>query len=240
MKKFTLKTGLIAALLIIAIVVLFCCVSVKSNVEEVSANTEVEQTVEQPTGLYLSEPAFKYVTVNSLTVRGGASTDAEEWDRLPYGAMVLASSEVNNNYCLIIYTKGTTDYSGYVWADYLTTEEITAQMIEEKRAASAASTSSVQGGGNMRLLGTYYITGYDTCARCCGKSDGITASGRRATVGRTVAMSGLAFGTRIYIEGIGYRVVEDRGVSGGKVDVLCSNHSECYAITGRYKVYIVE
>ena len=238
MKKNTLRIGLIAAL-IVAIVVLLCCVSVKGNTEEVMAEVEVEQLSEQSTGLYLSEPAFKYVKVDSLTVRGEASKEAEEWDKLPYGAMVVASFEVNNNYCLVIYTKGTTDYSGYVWAEYLTTEEITQQMIEERRAASAVNASSAQG-GNMRLLGTYYITGYDTCARCCGKSDGITASGRRATVGRTVAMSGLPFGTRIYIEGIGYRVVEDRGVSGGRVDVLCSNHSECYAITGRYKVYIVE
>lgn len=90
-------------------------------------------------------------------------------------------------------------------------------------------------------IGTMYITGYDDCVHCCGKTDGITASGTKATVGRTVAMSSeYAFGTRVYIEGLGYYTVEDRGVGAGVVDVYCNNHSECYAITGYREVWIVE
>lgn len=91
-------------------------------------------------------------------------------------------------------------------------------------------------------MGLYYVTGYDTCAACCGKTDGITASGATATVGRTVAASSeFAFGTRLYIDGIGERVVEDRGgaIDGGRIDVLCSNHDECYAITGWYDVWMI-
>ena len=90
--------------------------------------------------------------------------------------------------------------------------------------------------------GRYYITGYDICLSCCGKTDGITASGAQATVGRTCAMSGVAFGTRVWIDGIGERVVEDRGggVSGQHIDVLCADHPACYAITGYYDVYFVE
>ena len=94
-----------------------------------------------------------------------------------------------------------------------------------------------------RYLGRYYITGYDTCASCCGKGDGITASGTQATVGRTcAAASFLPFGTRIYIDGLGERTVEDRGggVNGEHIDVLCENHPQCYAITGYYDVYIME
>ena len=89
-------------------------------------------------------------------------------------------------------------------------------------------------------MGRYYITGYDACYSCCGKTDGITASGTKATVGRTVAMKNVPFGTKIYIDGIGERVVEDRGVSSGRVDVFCGNHSECYAITGYYDVFAVK
>lgn len=92
----------------------------------------------------------------------------------------------------------------------------------------------------MTYLGRYYVTGYDTCVRCCGKSDGITASGTAASVGRTVAMAELPFGTELYIEGIGNRIVEDRGPQGGVIDVLCNNHAECYALTGWYEVYVVE
>lgn len=92
----------------------------------------------------------------------------------------------------------------------------------------------------MEYLGRFYITGYDICLKCCGKTDGITASGVKAQVGRTCAApKGFAFGTRLYIDGIGERIVEDRGgaIKGNKIDVLCENHADCYAITGYYEVY---
>lgn len=94
-----------------------------------------------------------------------------------------------------------------------------------------------------RYLGRYYITGYDTCVACCGKTDGITASGTQATVGRTCAASkDIPFGTRLYIEGIGERIVEDRGggVKGNHIDVLCEDHPACYAVTGYADVWILE
>ena len=92
-------------------------------------------------------------------------------------------------------------------------------------------------------LGTYWTTGYDLCWRCCGKTDGITASGTYATVGRTCAApKNLPFGARLYIEGVGYRIVEDRGgaIRGNKIDVLCANHSACYAITGWRNVWVIK
>lgn len=91
-------------------------------------------------------------------------------------------------------------------------------------------------------LGLYYVTGYDTCAACCGKTDGITASGTYATAGRTVAASSeFDFGTRLWIDGLGERVVEDRGgaIGGGRLDVVCEDHEECYAITGWYDVWLI-
>ena len=95
----------------------------------------------------------------------------------------------------------------------------------------------------MKYLGCFKITGYDICVECCGKTDGITASGTQATLGRTCAAGPeLPFGTVLYIDGIGERVVEDRGngVTEGCLDILCKNHAECYAITGWYDVYIIE
>lgn len=91
-------------------------------------------------------------------------------------------------------------------------------------------------------LGLFWITGYDTCVQCCGKSDGITASGTYATPGRTVAASSeFDFGTRLWIDGIGERVVEDRGgaIGGGRLDVVCNDHDECYSITGWRDVWMI-
>lgn len=93
----------------------------------------------------------------------------------------------------------------------------------------------------MKYLGQFQCYGYDICIQCCGKTDGITASGTKATVGRTVASNDFPFGTVLYIEGLGYRTVEDRGgMASGVLDILCEDHPACYAITGVYQVYLVE
>ena len=95
----------------------------------------------------------------------------------------------------------------------------------------------------MISLGKFKIVGYDPyCSHCVGKTipNGVTASGAIAEVGRTVAMADVAFGTRIYIDGLGEFVVEDRGVNAGMVDVACDGHDACYAITSSREVWLVE
>lgn len=63
-------------------------------------------------------------------------------------------------------------------------------------------------------LGTYTVYAYCPCAKCCGQwSGGLTASGTVPEEGRAVAADWdvLPAGTEIYIEGVGWRVVEDTG-----------------------------
>lgn len=85
-----------------------------------------------------------------------------------------------------------------------------------------------------QFLGTYTIYAYCPCEKCCGKTNGITASGTKATVGRTVA-STLPFGTKIYIDGIGERIVEDRGggITDGKIDLYMDCHTEALKFGAR-------
>lgn len=74
---------------------------------------------------------------------------------------------------------------------------------------------------------TYKITAYCSCAKCCGKSTGRTASGTQATAGRTVAASAkFAFGTKLNIGGHIY-TVEDRGgaIQGNRIDIYVNSHS---------------
>lgn len=77
---------------------------------------------------------------------------------------------------------------------------------------------------SLSLYGNCRITFYCPCSRCCGKSDGITASSAKARANHTVAAS-LPFGTRLMIDGQEY-VVEDRGVSGMCVDIYVDSHEE--------------
>lgn len=74
-------------------------------------------------------------------------------------------------------------------------------------------------------LGRFKLTAYCPCSKCCGKSDGITASGTVATQGRTVAMSGVPFGTKLSVNGKIY-IVEDRGTAYGHIDVFMNSHQE--------------
>lgn len=93
-----------------------------------------------------------------------------------------------------------------------------------------------------KLLGVYTVTAYCPCVKCCGKTNGVTASGAVATEGRTIAAD-MPFGTKVTIEGIGERIVEDRGgaIKGDKIDVFMNSHSEALKFGVRkLKVWEVE
>jgi len=65
-------------------------------------------------------------------------------------------------------------------------------------------------------LGVMTVTAYTAGRESTGKGPGdpgyrITTSGTSVKEGRTCAAPGLPFGTRVYIEDVGVRVVEDRG-----------------------------
>lgn len=76
---------------------------------------------------------------------------------------------------------------------------------------------------------TFTLTAYTNGPESTGKRPGdkgyaITASGKKTVEGRTIAADPrvLPMGTKVYIEGIGERVVEDTGsaIKGHKIDVF--------------------
>lgn len=90
--------------------------------------------------------------------------------------------------------------------------------------------------GTSGASGVYKVTAYCACASCCGKTNGITASGTRATANRTIAAPRtFAFGTQVVINGQTY-TVEDRGgaITGNRIDVYMDTHSEALAWGVRY------
>lgn len=73
------------------------------------------------------------------------------------------------------------------------------------------------------------VSAYCACVKCCGKTNGITASGAKATANHTIAApSTYKFGTKIEIAGMGIYTVEDRGgaITGNKLDIYFNSHSE--------------
>lgn len=88
-------------------------------------------------------------------------------------------------------------------------------------------------------LGDFIVTAYCACEKCCGKSEddpwyGITATGTRATEGRTIAVDPavIALGSVVYFQGMdgletGF-IAEDTGgaIRGDRIDLYFDSHAD--------------
>lgn len=71
------------------------------------------------------------------------------------------------------------------------------------------------------------VTSYCHCKICCGESGQPTAGGMMPLEGITVAgPSWIPLGTRVYIQGVGWRIVQDRTAKrfNGVWDVYVNSH----------------
>lgn len=89
---------------------------------------------------------------------------------------------------------------------------------------------------------TYMLTAYCSCKKCCGKSDGITSTGTKATAGRTIAVDpqNIPYGTKVIINGNTY-IAEDCGgaIKGNRIDIYFDTHQEALNFGVQYAdVYI--
>lgn len=92
---------------------------------------------------------------------------------------------------------------------------------------------------------TFYTAGYESTQKKKGDKDyGITASGNFVKEGQTAACpKSIEFGTKLYIEGIGYRVCEDRGgaITHGHLDIYVDSVQEARKLgRKKLKVKIIE
>ena len=87
-------------------------------------------------------------------------------------------------------------------------------------------------------LGTFKLTAYCPCVKCCGKTDGITSSGTKATQGRTIAVDKnvIPIGTKVIINGNTY-TAEDTGgaIKGNRIDIYFNSHQEALNFGVQYK-----
>lgn len=82
---------------------------------------------------------------------------------------------------------------------------------------------------DLKSLGTFEISAYCACLKCCGKTDGITATGVKATEGRTIAVDPdvIPYGTELFIDGFTYRAEDTGGsIKGRKLDIFFNSHLE--------------
>ncbi len=111
------------------------------------------------------------------------------------------------------------------------------KIVQVQKKVTSRSSTLPRVSSTSTTGGTVYkITAYCPCSKCCGKTNGRTASGTTATAGRTVAASSkFAFGTKLNIGGHVY-TVEDRGgaINGNKIDIFVNSHAEALAWGVRY------
>lgn len=81
-------------------------------------------------------------------------------------------------------------------------------------------------------LGEFKLTAYCPCMKCCGKTDGITATGTTATEGRTIAVDPdiIPYGSHVLLiwpDGTQHSYIAEDcggGVNGNHIDVFFSDH----------------
>lgn len=122
-------------------------------------------------------------------------------------------------------------------------EELSTKIIKEPvdkivqvSTKTVTSRSSSRTTGTSGQSGVYKVTAYCSCAKCCGKTNGITASGKKATSNNTIAApSTFSFGTQVIINGNTY-TVEDRGgaITGNRIDIYMDSHAEALSWGVRY------
>lgn len=96
---------------------------------------------------------------------------------------------------------------------------------------------AMHGEQGMTYLGVFDVTAYEWTGNPC-------ANGNYPSEGYTVACNSLPLGTTVYIEGVGYRVVEDRGATWHSdmwMDLYLGDVGSCYEWGVRsLDVYIVD
>lgn len=106
-------------------------------------------------------------------------------------------------------------------------EILTKQLSESKAKMQTYKPTNMPSRGALAEL--FELTGYCICEQCCGKTDGITASGAQAKPGITIAApASIPFGTKVFIPGVGERIVQDRGgaITEHHIDILFESHQQ--------------
>lgn len=85
-------------------------------------------------------------------------------------------------------------------------------------------------------LGDFKLTHYciEAYEHICGTGTGLTATGTYVTTDRTIAVDPkvIPYGSKVYIEGYGWRIAEDCGgaVNGNHIDVAVETHAQALSM----------
>ncbi|MCD8054226.1 MAG: SH3 domain-containing protein [Lachnospiraceae bacterium] len=206
-------------------------------------------------------PRVATVTASDLNVRSSKSTSSDDNIILNVekGTQLIVLG-TNSKWVKVRLTNDTT---GYVYKKYVSIEKglytgITKSAetkrknaIEEMKETVASETSSnsssSSSSGEWVSLGTFKITAYCGCSKCCGSScTGKTASGATPKANYTIAVdkSVISLGTKVKLgDSDTVYVAQDTGgaIKGNKIDVYFDTHSAALNFGVKYmEVYVYQ
>jgi len=115
--------------------------------------------------------------------------------------------------------------------------------LEERKRQESFKKANGGLKGKWKSLGTFYITNYCPCSKCCGKwANGVTSTGTTAVSGRTIAVDPriIPYGSEVCINGNVY-IAEDCGgaIKNKHIDIYKDSHDEALSsFTGYTEVWI--
>ena len=204
----------------------------ENTIQETNSIIDDNIIIEEEIAPEKEEEIIMY-TNTGVNMRDQASLEGKIIDTLYINTEVTTIGEENG------WTKiKQEDNIYYIKSEYLKKEkteikvEVTSRGDSKRTEAPAAANKS----NNSSYLGKYKLTYYCSCSKCCGKSDGITASGKKAQEGITVASNSLPLGTKISINGHIYTVQDRGGMASNVIDVFVSSHQKALNLGVKYNV----
>ncbi|MBE5944564.1 MAG: hypothetical protein E7258_06560 [Lachnospiraceae bacterium] len=217
----------IGSAVVVASLAVVCGINLVGNVLDNNKSTGIVMTI--------SDVADEQVAYGGNTFEVATMSYAD-MKTANYEAEQLANLEISEKQVDEILSSKRQDRKDQAALDALTAQS-TVDEVEEVTVPTVYDapvvTTYADANGTYVSIGDYVLTAYCPCPICCGVYSNMenptTASGTRATAGRTIAAdtSVLPFGTEVVINGQVY-TVEDRGgaIKGNRIDVFFNSHQE--------------
>lgn len=111
------------------------------------------------------------------------------------------------------------------------------QLLEEQLNTALVTIADIKKNEyELIYLGNFKLTHYciETYEHICGTGSGLTATGTYVTTDKTIAVDPqvIPYGSKVYIEGYGWRIAEDCGgaVKGNHIDIAVETHAQALSM----------